>query len=784
MKVKIKLSSCTRDTLREEMNAAASPVSPVLPDQIIADQEPEIPLTPSRVISPVAAEALFNNMAIVDPDDDMDVTTEPFRPNTWSSGIGVAFRDTNAENDVMLRPGSYPDEERKQWIKDAQSKGLLFPDTGHVTPQMAGKVIDFSRPKDCTTPKVTRDDRQNTEEALAWYKALLALLEWELQAQAKDLTGPPKPALFKTDVAQTAWWADRIPPRALELISARYDSAPHAVYLTSNEAKRAYEKYETKNVLYDPFLAPFWALNWRMEKLQAMCAGQGHDVTDNDLQKLNVPLEPFIYWIALEMRHNLLLMAESNRMDEFNLRIDDHTTPSMWVSGNLIDRARYSPEEPEQPLGAYAWNPDRDAMFRYEKLKANGYYVTNRYQPFWCDYAPQPGLKGQGPPPDFKNYTDFLGSLARVLEGWNNWNMAAYMDPKERFLDPEPSKTEEVRAMTLGAEPLQLYCPEQTLLQAGKPAFEKQTISPCGPGTGKKWPAGITSGGNTRPDQSRKFAKTKHTYMVLSRPVDLPITGFEPAGGKDIKDMDLGCSQGCGREATFRYRSDPEKEPKHYCPFCQDHWHNRALVNAHLDTCKQKPHNWFRTEDQHKNFQPPVPSSSCGHSFCSYCANVSMVTAPPYACCTVCGEVAKCIKIREGAEIGVPSRPLKGDGPDHYEAPLEVWREKNPLNHHRNRYALITGRFPAKVSSANWETTYAMGDAKKQLPPPKLEGTTSSNDLTATVAKLQKQLKRSDQTKEALYTQVRPCLTQPQKASPLTNPPFIRSTNWKRRSKA
>ena len=49
----------------------------------------------------------------------------------------------------------------------------------------------------------------------------------------------------------------------------------------------------------------------------------------------------------------------------------------MWVSGNLIDRAKYSPREPEQPLGVYSWNPDRDAMFRYVTLTEKVYYITN-----------------------------------------------------------------------------------------------------------------------------------------------------------------------------------------------------------------------------------------------------------------------------------------------------------------------------------------------------------------------------------------------------------------------
>ena len=777
MSVQVKLSPCGRDSRFMAEMKAAEKVDPIPPAQLIENSETfdfTHPPTPGQPVPPGGAEALLNKAARVENDNEEDGTITPLPPDTWSREIGQAYREANTKNDVLPFPSACSKEERKKWIEEVQGKGFLFPDAGHVTPQMAGKVLNIKRPKDCTTPQVTKEDHRGVEDALTWYKSLLGLLEWELQAQAKDLTGPPKPALFKTDIAQKAWWADRVPPRALELISVRYDSAPHASYLTRNETRRAYKEYGVKNVLYDPFLAPFWAVNWRIKTLQAISEGRGHDVSDNDLQKLNVPLEPFIYWIALEMRHNLLLMAESNRMDEFNGRIDNNTTPSMWVSGNLIDRVKYSPQEPEQPLGVYSWNPDRDAMFRYVTLTGKGYYITNKQQAFWCDYAPQPGLKGYGPAPKFENYRDFLGTLASVYEGWNNWNRDSYMDPKERFLDPEPSQKEEVKAVTLWAEPTLLYCPEKTLLQAGKPAFEKQAISPCGPGTGKRWPAGITMGGNTRPDQARKFTRAKNTHTVLSRPVNLSITSFEPANEQDKDDMRLGCTQGCGREGTFRYRSEPDLEPKHHCPFCNKTWGNRLMASTHLDTCKDKPPNWFRTEEQRQHLLPPLPSTSCGHSFCSFCANVSMITAPPYAYCTVCGEEARCIRITDGAVIGVLSRPPKEDKPDQtYEAPLEVWREKNPLNHHRNRYALLTGRFPAKVSTTNWDTVYAVKAPKKRLSSPKPGGTMSSDDLVGTVAKLQNNLKRADQVKDALHKMVRPCHTKNPINKPFNKPSFL-----------
>ena len=700
--------------------------------------------------------------------DDNDIFG-PEPPTGWVREYGQVYREINAVNDVPHLPSHLHDEEERQvWIAKIRSLGISIPDSSHVTPQMAARVVSITRPERCTTPIVAREDPHSIEEALKWYKDLLGLLEWELQAQVKEFSNLPRPALFESDVVQTAWWAFRVPPRAIELISARYDSAPHAFYLTCNDTKRVYKDYGVKNVLYDPFLAPFWAVYWRTMELQAMSEGRGTKVSSNDLQKINIPLESFIYWIALDMRHNLLLMAESNRMDEYNRHIDKNTTPSFWTSGDLINKAKYSITSNGERMGVYNWNPDRDAMFRHVVATDKGYYITLKQQPFWCDYAPQPGAMGQGPPPKLENHKDFLAALAKVDGGWNNWDRDAFMDPEGRELDPKLSPVEETEAMSFWAKPSLLYCPENTLLQTGKPVFDKRVVTPCGPGTGRKWPSSINMGGNTNPDQARKFTKPKNTYVVLSRPMGLKVTSFEPATQEDILDMNLGCSQGCGRQGTFRYRSNPNEEPQHICPFCKKQWLTRALVNAHLETCKKKPLNWFRTNDQVKAFLPPTPSTNCGHSFCTFCANVSRITAPPYAYCTVCGEKALCIKIKKEAEIEVLSKPAKEGKPDEpYDVPLEVWQEKNPLNHHRNRYALLTGTFPAKVADSNWGTTYAVVKTKDRTPSPAgLRGSSRSPKPAGTpapsnqeVAELRKKLKQAIQVQESLHDTVSPCCT-------------------------
>ena len=464
-------------------------------------------------------------------------------------------------------------------------------------------------------------------------------------------------------------------------------------------------------------------INWRLHKINQL--RERVTLTDNDLRKVNMSLKALVTWIALEIRHNLMLMAENERLDLFNKYGRGST---FWVTKELTDKDhafglmcqeledRMSSEDIEDSFKVKThllWNPKNDAMFRFKFADVFAVLLTK--QPFWCEYSPKSGRQGRGEPPKADNLKAYLDALPQVERGFDFWEDAhSAQNPK---LEPPFSDENEYKAMVYEGAPRLLYDTQETLGNRDDKNQGTRRIVARGAGTGLPLPTSLTSQGDTRPGvrlhdtQNRNLfmfpGNVRDTTLLLSRPHSLPIAEMVLATKDDIKAMNKGCVQGCpNNRADFRFRPSTDREPTHTCPFCKKEQGERQEIHNHLEVCEDRPKGWMRTKEQKARCLPLTPVKGCGHSFCSSCANVSILTAPPYAVCMACGVVAREIRVRKGAEVGKLTRS-EGDA----DPPIEVYQSQNPLDHHARRFYQMKGYAPKVVTDQNWMPAFPLEDS-------------------------------------------------------------------------
>ena len=625
---------------------------------------------------------------------DSDSDTEAQFPE-WSKDNGSQMRAILDENDTMETP-PFNKEARARLKQIARNTGLREDDTRLVTVQMANMVLSTEGDLVGETPQVERSHRYiHTKEA--WYINLKADLEWTMLRDLEAGKACDKPVTGELTVHQGAWWDTGATADMLAIAALRYNTPPNiAGGGPANET-----------MTFDPFFAPMWAINWRLSVISRL--KNAAPVDGLEMEKLNMPLGAFVAWIALEMRHNLQLAAEAERMHAYN---KGKGTEPLLVSTNLINIQKYAEDNNQDPdevrrRGRLTWNPERDAMFRMERY--DNYCVTLTRQPWWCEYAAKPGGAGKGPPPNMEALKPFLNALPQVERGFDNWDEQWYLTQANH--GPPDSTQDEHQAMVTSTIPHVLYSTQACLEEWDNPTSTIRKIRAAGAGTGLKLPPSLAEDFESltpkeRANQTAKGnpGKPSETALLITRPQSIPTAELTESTQEDLEAMQLGCVQGCGNKAHFRFRSDVTKEPEHKCPFCQKTG-ARLEIHEHLEECKEMPEGWARTEKQRRHYLPLTEADECGHSFCSGCVNLSLLSAPPAAICMACGEKAKEIRTSKDAAIGkltMASYP-------------EIYQSTDPVAHYTQRFFQFKGYSPNAVSAGNWTETYVMPEVTAQV---------------------------------------------------------------------
>ena len=620
----------------------------------------------------------------------------------WDRDSGDRMRAILDEDDTMETPPCSK-EIRERLKRIAHNTGMREDDTRLVTVQMAAMVLDTSTEVEAETPKVERSHRLiHTKEA--WYNNLKADLEWTMLKDLETGKACDKPVTGELAVHQEAWWDTGATADMLTLAAIRYNTPPNT---TGNGDELETSKLANETIIFDPFFAPMWAINWRLRVIsQLKRAGR---VDTLEMEKLNMPLDAFVAWIALEMRHNLQLAAEAERMHVYNIK--DETEP-LFVTTNLINIQKYAEENNQDPevahrKGYLPWNPERDAMFRVKRHE--NYYITLTRQPWWCEYAATPGGAGSGSPPRKEALKPFLDALPQVRRGYNDWDEHWFLT--QANLTPPDSTDDEQQAMIKSTIPHVLYSTQASLEKPNNPAPTIRKIRAAGAGTGLKLPPSLTEDFETHMAEERANPSTKgspgkpsETALLITRPQSFPVAELTEANREDREAMQLGCAQGCGNEAHFRYRTDITKEPQHKCPFCKKTG-TRLEIHKHLEECDETPKDWARTEKQRRDHLPLTTADECGHCFCSGCVNLSLLSAPPAAICMACGATAREIRTTEDAAIGVLTMASYP----------EIYQSTNPIAHYTQRFFQFKGYPPNKVRTDNWTNTYVRADVASQI---------------------------------------------------------------------
>ena len=200
----------------------------------------------------------------------------------------------------------------------------------------------------------------------------------------------------------------------------------------------------------------------------------------------------------------------------------------------------------------------------------------------------------------------FLKTLPTVNGGFNFWNLDAYL--ARMTTGPANSTPDEHQAMVQSAIPRALYAAQAGLAGTGSLQHASGAILAKGAGTGRTLPQSLLDhrhlepGGVPYPTRSHgqflAVARPDQTALILSRPQNFPTASVAEASEADQEALNIGCVQGCGSTAHFRFRSNTKKEPVHRCPFCDKVSGSRRKVSDHLEACTNKPEGWARTVNQ------------------------------------------------------------------------------------------------------------------------------------------------------------------------------------------
>ena len=158
-----------------------------------------------------------------------NVTTLQGEQNSFST-----LRSTRKARKVSTSEASDqadpPGETRGQKINrllmiSAEKRGNAYPTNFDVTPEIAGLIIDFTRPESCVNPLYNQLDHKSL---IIYYYRCLQQVEWYMEGQLLRGEAAPCPTVFNPKWVRHSWWWCQPSPSLRALIRARYHGLPAA----------------------------------------------------------------------------------------------------------------------------------------------------------------------------------------------------------------------------------------------------------------------------------------------------------------------------------------------------------------------------------------------------------------------------------------------------------------------------------------------------------------------------------------------------------------------------
>ena len=191
--------------------------------------------------------------------------------------------------------------------RKAAANGRQHPTNQDVTTSMANRVFDVSFHENCTTPG--RDVGHTPGWLFNWHSSILLNIEAWMWARLMARTAVDRVTHVDASYLQATWWRTEPTESLVLIVQNRYCGLPGSV--SSTVSTQLNPDLRTRMEV-DPFFAPWFASNWRLQTLKKLDSGDL--VLTRDLaDKLDLPLDTVTRWITMEMVHNGLLMADVSR---------------------------------------------------------------------------------------------------------------------------------------------------------------------------------------------------------------------------------------------------------------------------------------------------------------------------------------------------------------------------------------------------------------------------------------------------------------------------------------
>ena len=570
-------------------------------------------------------------------------------------------------------------------LADVRSKELSgsngFPNNFDITTEMFLRLMPTPFPDGCTLPMWSPDvvyDASYWNGHLFFHtEAMEGVLNW-IEMKINTRAAIPRVTHADPRFIQHSWWhvldSNHLSDRLRQLVRLRYGLDPSDGDL--DDATFA-------KVLVDPIFASYFAINWR--HLMVLEAQANPDSLEPDTcRKMQLPLEALTSWVIKEMCFNALLMADVHRASVYRGQVSQVLTQNP----ESLRRKPIFFASQDRELELYI--PGAHAMFRGNGKIDNFQHCTVESQPLWVQYLPQPGKLGEGPPPPsgYKTGVELIPGHKPPLDLFEPGGRSLTQDLPPPSSSPGPLSPDDLTAMNKHAQPAALYDPSFYINPPDQDPSDP-SVPLCGPGRAAPWPTELTSTcfnyfpGETvfdvsNPTQLLAIGKQSDWRLVDSLPPGVPQAQMIPASRADLKAMGRGCDQGCGNDADLRYltvNSDGVPMSQVYCG-CPETFVSPEEARKHMDICtKAIAAGWTRTGYEKARRLPPVRSDLCGHVICRACATVSVLSAPPFGVCLLCGVRISIIKFSSDFLVPPEKNAIRRSP--------EIYASGNLLAHHK-----------------------------------------------------------------------------------------------------